>query len=476
MLTSRLIISKSTATIILAPVILNIFFTSATALLAGIACGDTETLRSTKDVVEDHANVEPQSPIKDWSLHAQMTAITQRHFSINSPYQGKNSLSPDGEYKTSYTATIFSGLRLWRGGEIFVDHESQAGMGMSKTLGIAGYPNGEIYRIDKPAPKASLVRYYYRQIIGLAGAQEYREDAQNQLSGYVDINRLSVVFGKFSLNDFFDLNTYSHDPRTQFFNWGLMDTGAWDYSADTRGYTHGVMIDWNRQNYAIRYAAVMVPKQANQMFLEWHKFPATARGDNLELELRYQINSHPGTTKVLAYMNHAHMGNYREATHAPTGDGTIDIADTRTYSVKKGFVLNLEQEVAQDTGAFVRLGWNDGATETWAFTEIDRSLALGFSGKSRFLGRTSDSYGIAVLINGLSPDHRDYLAAGGYGFIIGDGHLNFATEKIVEIFYNIGIGGDYLQLTPDFQYIQNPAYNRDRGPVPVYGMRLHAQI
>ena len=413
---------------------------------------------------------------KNWSLHGQATSVTQEHFSIHSPYRGTNSLNPDREYKTSYTITLFAGLRLWRGGEFYLNHETQAGMGLSKTLGIASYPNGEIYRVDNPEPKASLVRYYYKQTFGMGGGQEFLEDGQNQIQGYTASDRFTVLVGKFSLNDFFDTNKYAHDPRTQFFNWSLMDTGAWDYAADTRGYTHGFMLELNRNDWTLRYAAVMVPKQANQMFMEWEKYPVVARGDNVEFEFRYRLASRPGAVRLLGYMNHAHMGNYRQATQQGEVDGSVDIATTRTYSVKKGAALNLEQEVAADTGVFCRLGWNDGVTETWAFTEIDRSVAVGFSGKGATWSRSHDSYGLALMVNGVSPDHRDYLAAGGYGFIVGDGKLSYAPEKALEVYYNIGVWDEYLQVTPDFQYISNPAYNQDRGPVAIYGLRLHAQI
>ena len=413
---------------------------------------------------------------KDWSLHLQATSVTQEHFSFVSPYAGANSLTPDREYLTSYTATIYAGYRPWQGGQFYINHESQQGTGLSKTLGIAGYPNGEIYRVDNPKPKGSLVRYFYRQVIGLGGPQEFIEDDQNQIPGLVDLSRLTVVVGKFSLNDYLDTNKYAHDPRSQFLNWGLMDTGAWDYAADTRGYTTGFMLELNQASWAVRYVAVMVPKVANQMFMEWEKYPGTARGDNLELEYRYSLSDRPGAVRLLGYMNHAHMGSYREAIDHRAADAALDLAATRTYSIKKGAVLNVEQEIAQGTGLFARLGWNDGVTETWAFTEIDRSFALGISGKGTAWGRKQDGFGLALMANGLSPEHRDFLAAGGYGFIVGDGKLNYAPERIAEVYYNVGVWQNYLQITPDFQYVVNPAFNRDRGPVAIYGLRVHGQI
>ncbi|MBC7659133.1 MAG: carbohydrate porin [Chitinophagaceae bacterium] len=422
--------------------------------------------------------VESTLPLKDpssagWNAHAQATSVTQYHPQFNSPYSGPNSLSQDAEYKTSYTATAFFGFRLWSGGEIYINPEGQAGSGFSKTTGIAGFPNGEIYRVDTPQPKASWARVYVKQVFGFGGAKEKIQDDLNQIEGQVDGSRLTVIAGKFALNDFFDNNKYTHDPRTQFLNWALMDAGAWDYAANTKGYTTGALIEWHQKYWALRYAAVEEPKSANSIFLDQTRFPKTVRGDNLEAEFGYSLFDHPGKLRLLGFINHAHMGSYHDA--LATAKGTPDVTDSRSNRLKRGGVINIEQDINEDFGVFLKAGSNDGRNETWAFTEIDRSLTFGTSGKGSSWGRDDDTLGFALMKNDLSQDHRDFIKAGGNGFIVGDGRLNYQSEKTLEAFYSIGLC-KLLHVSPDFQYIQNPAYNYDRGPVKVYSVRAHFQI
>jgi len=412
----------------------------------------------------------PLANPEDWSIHFQATTVTQQHGYFNSPYSGINSFSPYPENKTSLTSTLFLGRKLWQNGEFYLDPELSGGQGLSSTHGIAGFPNGEIYRVDSTDPKGSIARAFFKQVFGLGGTRENIKPDQNQLCSEVDKNRITLVCGKFSLNDYFDNNSYSHDPRTQFLNLALMDNGAWDYAADTRGYTWGFMLEYNRENYAVRVASVLEPKEANQMDLDLN-IPQ-AHGDNAEFEYRYSLSSHPGKVRVLAYANHAQMGNYGDALKILPAP---DITQTRSYCVKYGFGLNIEQEITKALGSFLRAGWNDGATESWAFTEIDRTLTLGLCLNGSSWKRPDDTVGVAVIVNGLSPDHRDYLAAGGYGFIIGDGKLNYAFEEIAETFYSWKIFRQFA-VTGDFQFVNNPAYNQDRGPVEIFAVRLHYEL
>jgi high affinity Mn2+ porin len=410
----------------------------------------------------------------DWSLHEQATAIFQGHEPFSSLYQGSNSLYPGSEGRTSFTSTLFLGRRLWQGGALFVNPELLAGQGFSHTLGMAGFPNGEIYRVDSPSPKIVLSRLYFQQVWGLGQATEKKESDQNQLAGAVSIERITFVAGKFSLADFFDNNTYSHDPRTQFMNWALFTNGSWDYPADTRGYTYGFYTEYNRASWAVRAATVMVPRQANQLILDPNI--ANAHGDQIEFENRYHVQEHPGAFRLLGWMNHAHMGNYQAAVADAVSLGTTpDITTTRSYSQKYGFGINIEQELMNNLGFFTRAGWDDGRTETWAFTEIDRTAQAGFSLKGTSWNRPEDVLASAYGINGLSPDHRAYLAAGGIGFLIGDGKLNYAPEQIWETYYALKLC-PHVTLTPDIQLAKNPAYNADRGPVLVGAIRLHAEF
>lgn len=417
-------------------------------------------------------NIQPNNPPDElWSIHFQATTITQGHGYFHSPYQGANSLSPNPDTETSFTSTLFLGRKLWEGGEFYFNPEVTAGGGLSDSVGLAGASNGDAYRINTSAAAGNTSRLFFKQVFGLGGPNETISPDKNQLGAEVNQNRLTVVAGKFSLTDFFDGNSYSHDPRTQFMNWAIMDNGAWDFAADTRGYTSGFMLEYNRVNWALRFASVLEPKTANGMEMDLD-IPQ-AHGDNAEFEYRYSVNAHPGKVRILAYANHAHMGNYRNALKlSPVNP---DITQTETYCVKYGFGLNFEQEITKYLGGFLRAGWNDGATESWAYTEIDRTVSLGVILNGSLWKRPDDIVGLAVVVNGISPDHRAYLEAGGYGFIIGDGRLNYALEQIVEAYYAWRIFKGFT-VTGDFQFVENPAYNQDRGPVAIFGARLHYEI
>jgi high affinity Mn2+ porin len=291
------------------------------------------------------------------------------------------------------------------------------------------------------------------------------------LSGKQPVSYHSINVGKFSVEDFFDANSYSHDPRTDFYNWALMSGGAWDYPANTRGYTWGFVIEDVHPKWALRICGVMSPQVANGPYMDMNI--AKAHSEAIEYSRMYSIKGKKGAIHIIGYFNQAHMGSYRE-----TLNDTIyhlDVTQTRSYAHEKGgFVVNAEQQIGNYSGIFSRISWNDGQNETFAFTEIDRSIAGGYVLKGGGWKRDDDKIEIAVVINGLSKVHEEYLAAGGYGFIIGDGALNYGYETIIEANYLFKFTKNFW-FTPDYQFVINPAYNKDRGPVNVFGMRLHIE-
>jgi high affinity Mn2+ porin len=293
----------------------------------------------------------------------------------------------------------------------------------------------------------------------------------NQVAGTRDIDRITFLIGKMAFTDIMDNNKYSHDPRTQLMNWSMMNNGAWDYPADVRGYDYGMAVDFNQKNWALRYGIFGEPDVANGESIDDHVLKA--HGQALEWEGRWKVNGHPGAIRLMSYLNQAHMGDYREALQEMPVDPNVTL--TREWRVKYGFGANLEQELTKDLGLWARLGWNDGQTETWAFTAIDDTAAIGLLLKGTQWHRPEDEVGLGLVINGLSAAHREYLAAGGLDFIIGDGRLNYAPEEILETYYNLELSKS-ATFTGDFQFVNNPAYNEDRGPVAIASLRVHFEF
>ena len=407
-----------------------------------------------------------------WSLHAQLTYQLQGHGAFDAPYEGQNSFEDRKEVRGSYTTTLYLGRKLWKGGEAYADVEAFAGAGVSRVLGLAGPPNGETYRVDSTQLKAGLARLFLRQTWDLGGTSQPVEDDQNQIAGQQGSRRIVLTAGKFSGTDIFDGNSYSHDPRTQFNNWTLWANAAWDYPADTRGYTWGVALEWYHDDWALRVGSMMEPKEANELQLD-HQV-SRAHGEVVELEHDHEFGGRKGALRLLAFENHARMGVYREA--LAENPSAPDVTATRAPGrVKYGFGFNAEQALTDDVGAFLRAGWNDGRTESWAFTEVERTVSGGLSSSGRAWGRENDRLGLGFAVNGINRDHRDYLAAGGYGFMLGDGRLDYAAERLADAYYAVALGrrGSF---SLEAQRFQNLAFNRDRGPVTIYGIRLHLQF
>jgi high affinity Mn2+ porin len=399
-----------------------------------------------------------------WSVHFQATSIGQHHGAFRSLYEGTNSLPAHAESRVSLTATVFLAYRLNSWAEFVINPEVAGGKGFGQVTGVAGFPNGEIPRVAGATPTLYAARAYMRNTWALGAETVPVDDGPNQLRQPLPARRFTLITGKFTVTDFFDNNSYSHDPRRQFMNWSLMSNGAWDYPADTRGYTVGSVQELTMPRWSLRAATVLEPTEANGGTLDTRV--AKNRGEAVEWEQRY----HHGTARLLAFENRERAGTFREAMLA---NGGTDLAATRRPGTKKyGFGVNLEQELLPDLGAFARYGWSDGTTEAWAFTQIDRSASAGLALQGRRWHRPTDTVGVAAVRNGLSGDDRHYLAAGGLGFNLGDGRLNYAPESIVEAYYAWHVLHAWT-VTLDYQRIANPAYNSDRGPVSVATLRLH---
>ena len=421
------------------------------------------------------ADAKPALPESDvWNVHAQTTFLPQAYPAIRSPYASPLSLPGGGQLQATWTTTAFLGVRLWQGGEFYLDPELAQGFGLNGTLGLAGFSNGEAQKAGAPFPTIRPQRYYIKQTFGLGGEQEDVADGPNQLAGKRDIDRVTVILGRFAVGDFFDNNTYAHDPRADFMNWAIWSSGAYDFPADLPGFTTGAVVELNRKNWAVRVGAFEVPSAPNSDTLT-----LKTGGTVVEFEERHTIFDHPGKLRLGAFVNSGNTGNYREALAIAAADPTLDINDVmasiRHTNLKYGFYANLEQELAPDIGLFARASWNDGQNEILSFTDIDRSVSGGLSIKGSYWGRPNDTIGIGGAINGLSAGHRDFLAAGGTGLLIGDGRLNYSPERILETYYSFKLN-KWSALTFDYQFVANPAYNADRGPVSIFSGRLHGEF
>jgi len=422
------------------------------------------------------SNFAPRTSLTDpesdrWEIHGQTTYLPQGYPRFRALYTGTNSLTPAPQAQATWSNSLYLNARLWEGGEVYYNPELLQGFGLNDTVGAGGFPSGEAQKSNFPYPHYNTSRLFLRQTFGFGGEQEELASGPGQLAGKVDVSRLTVQAGKFAVMDVFDGNSYAKDTRKDFMNWSMWAPGAFDYSADKVGLTYGATAELNQKQWALRSGYFLMQSVSNANNFDTKVFERGTYA--LELETRFSLFSQPGKLRTIAWLNSAFSGSYRETLNNPAFN--LDIAQTRTGRIKYGYVVSLEQALTDEVGVFGRWSWNDGKTEIMAFTDIDASLSLGASIKGTRWGRPDDVVGIGGAINALSRDHRDFIAAGGLGVLIGDGQLNYRRERILESYYAFALNKQ-LTLTGDYQLITNPAYNADRGPVHVFSGRLHGEF
>jgi high affinity Mn2+ porin len=410
---------------------------------------------------------------EEFAVHGQITYVEQETNDFPSPYRGPNSLSPN-EGRQTFDATLYLGARLWEGAEGWITPEIDQGFGLNDTLGVAGFPSGEAYKVGKKEPYLRLPRAFVRQTVDLDGAQQAFERGLIQLGGSQSANRIVVTIGKFSVTDVFDTNQFAHDPRSDFMNWVAIDAGSFDYAADAWGFTVGATVEWYQGAWTLRGGVFDMSGVPNSEHLDpgGHEFQMI-----LELERRFELDGQPGRVFVTGYDSRARMGLLDDAVHlAQATGGPVDIAAVRRYRNRMGIHAALEQRITADLGAFARVGGAAGNVETYEFTDIDRFSSAGLTLKGSRWHRTDDTVGLAAIVNAISAERRRFLDAGGLGILIGDGQLPHpATERILEAYYSAKVVGQ-AYFTLDCQFVTNPAYNHDRSPVAVLAVRLHSQF
>jgi len=406
-----------------------------------------------------------------FAFHAQATYVNQYDPPFSAPYKGQNSLAPNIGRETS-DITLYAGVRLWQGAEAWINPELDQGFGLSGSVGIAGFPSGEAYKVGADYPYTRLHRAFLRQTIDLGGEVQKVDAGLNQFSGSQTSDRLVLTVGKFGVVDVFDTNKYAHDPRGDFLNWTILDTGTFDYAADAWAYTVGAAVEWYQGPWTLRGGVFDLSIAPNTTHLDptFGQFQWVG-----EIERRYSIWDQPGKVAITGFLTRGRMGSFQDAIQlaALTG-GPADISAVRQYQSRGGISMNLEQQLIPNVGLFVRAGIANGSKEPYEFTDVDRTVAAGLSISGKRWGRDDDTFGIAGVVNGISGVHQAFLNAGGLGILVGDGMLpNPGSEKIIETYYSFPVFAS--KVTLDYQLIVNPAYNRDRGPVSVLGFRIHSQ-
>jgi len=401
------------------------------------------------------------------NFHGQTTFVEQAYPAFRSPYQGPNSLPGGGQGRETWDATLFAGVRLWKGAELWINPEIDQGFGLANTLGVAGFPSAEAYKVGQDYPYARIPRAFIRQTIDLGGATQKVDATANQFAQSQTANRLVITIGKFGVVDVFDNNKYAHDPRNDFLNWAIVDTGTFDYAADAWAYTYGAAVEWYQGDWTLRGGAFDLSIVPNSPNLDPNFSQFQWDG---EIERRYALWGHPG--KILT---RGRMASFADAIAlAAIVGGPPLLAPVRQYQSRGGVSLNLEQEITAELGAFLRAGWADGTKEPYEFTDVDRTVAAGLSLTGKQWGRPDDTVGLAGVVNGITGIHQQFFNAGGLGILVGDGQLpRPGLEQIVETYYSYALNA-WMRVSADYQFIANPGYNTQRGPVNVFAGRFHA--
>ena len=405
-----------------------------------------------------------------FAVHGQATFVLQATPGFASPYTGVNSLPPR-QARETVDVTLFAGARPWAGGELWVNPEIDQGFGLSNTLGAAGFPSAEAYKVGRSAPYVRVQRLFFRQTIGLGGAREAVPSSANQLAGSRPTDRLIVTVGKFGVGDLFDTNSYAHDPRADFLNWSAIDAGSFDYAADAWGYTTGIATEWYQSAWTLRLGAFNLSRVPNGETLEtrFQQYQLDA-----EVEHRHSVSGRPGAVRVTLFRNRGAFGRFDDAVALAASTGTdADTAQVRRRRTRAGISFNGEQAVTDSLGVFVRAGTADGQVEPYDFTDIDRTGQMGLALRGGRWGRATDTVVAVFIVNDISRAHQRYLDAGGLGVLVGDGRLPHpGAEQIGEAYYKL-VAAKGVEFTLDYQYIANPGYNRDRGPANILAVRAH---
>jgi high affinity Mn2+ porin len=408
-----------------------------------------------------------------WAIHGQATFVDQYHPAFRSDFQGPNSLNPGSRGDETFDATLYAGIRPWAGGELWVDPEIDQGFGLSNTLGIAAFSSAEAYKVGAEDPYVRVPRLFFRQTIDLGGAVQKIDPDLNVLGGRETADRVVLTIGKFGVPDIFDTNSYAQGPRTGFLDWAIVDTGSFDYAADAWGFTYGAAAEWYQNWWTLRAGAFALSRVPNSPALD-------TEGDQVqfvaEAEERHSLFGQDGKVKILGFLTRGRMGDYNDAIALAAETGApADIAAVRQYRSRAGGELNMEQAITAELGAFIRTGLSEGGREAYEFTDIDKTFATGLVLQGKSWNRPDDSLGVAAVIDDISRREKNFLNDGGLGILVGDGKLpDSGPETVIETYYTLSVT-QHAQVSADYQFVNNPAYDRDRGPVSILAIRLHLQ-
>jgi high affinity Mn2+ porin len=414
------------------------------------------------------------------NFHAQATLVEQAYPTFRSPFQGTNSLPGVNQGRETSDATLFAGLRLWQGAELWINPELDQGFGLADTHGVAGYTSGEAYKMGFADPYARVQRYFLRQTIDLGGEKEKVDADLNQFAGSQTADRLVLTVGRFAIVDIFDTNKYANNPKTDFLNWSVINAGTFDYAGDAWGFSYGATAEWYQDRWTLRAGVFdLSATPAGGISPSSYGLDSTFQQFQLvgEIEERHKLWDQPGKIKVTGFLSLGRAGEFEDAIALAAITGQpADIKAVRHYTSRPGVSINLEQQVTETVGVFARAGWADGSVEPWDFTDIDRTLMAGISLSGKAWGRKDDTIGIAAVVNDIAKVHQQFFNDGGLGILIGDGQLPHpGLEKIIEAYYSYALTSA-TRLSFDYQFVDNPGYNTDRGPVSVFSGRFHSQF